>query len=321
MAYRMKTNQVILMIFIFLCYSCSSVLTDKLTIIAHRGASGHLPEHSLAALALAHSFDPDFLEADIVMTKDNELIVLHDLYLDATTNVADIYPKRKREDGRYYAIDFNLKEIQLLQLKERFSPRTQQLTFPTRYPEGESGLRVPSFDQFIKMVHSLNRTFSKKIGIYPEIKKPEFHLSEGKDITKAVIKKVTDWGYEQRATEIFIQSFWPQALQRIRNEFQSEIPLIQLIAENSWNESSTNYDEMLTQKGLKRISHYANGIGPWLKQVHPELTAKAHENGLLVHAYTHRSDQIPKGLSKKKYIKKILSLGIDGVFTDFPDEF
>lgn len=317
----MSASQLTPIIILFFCISCSGLPTNKLTMIAHRGASGHLPEHSFAALALAHSFSPDYIEADLVMTKDDKLIVLHDLYLDATTNVAEVYPERSRDDGRYYAIDFDLKEIQVLQLKERFKPKTQKRVYTTRFPEGETGLRVPSFDQFIKMVQSLNKTFSKKIGIYPEIKKPEFHLSEGKDITKAVFNKVRDWGYEDRPNEIFIQSFWPQSLQRLRNEFHTNIPLIQLIAENSWHESSADYNEMLTQRGLKKISDYANGIGPWLKQVSPELKSTAHDNDLLIHAYTHRSDQRPKGLSKQQYIKEIKRLGIDGLFTDFPNEF
>lgn len=303
--------------------ACSSAPKKDLTVIAHRGASGHLPEHTLAGAALAHAAGADFIEADLVMTRDDRLIVLHDLHLDTTTDVARVFPARRRADGRYYAIDFDLAEIRRLRAVERFDPATGRRVFPDRYPGDAGGFAVPSFDEFVTLVRSLNRTRGTATGIYPEIKKPEFHEKEGKDITRAVIEAVRRHGYEDEPGRIYLQCFFPGALKRLKTEFRTRIPLVQLLGENAWGESSADYDAMRTDAGLDEIATYARGLGPNLGQLRADgtLVKRARARGLVVHPYTHRADQRPAGVPNAALIWWIKGTGADGIFTDFPEQF
>lgn len=270
-----------------------------------------LPEHTLAGLALAHASSPDYIEADVVLTKDEKIIVLHDIYLDTTTNIAQVFPERARPDGRFYAADLTLAEVQKLQIKERFNPKTGYRLFPERYPKGETGLRVPSYEQFIKMLKHLNKKFKKDIGLYVEIKKPEFHLKEGLDITKKLVK--VHKGFLEQKSNTIIQCFWPDTLIRLKEEFQTNSTLVQLIAENKWGESSANYEFMLTKEGLEKVRSYAHGVGLWLGRATPQRIKKIQEQDLFVHAYTHRV--------KSHSRKEISKLGIDGLFTDHIELF
>tara|TARA_Y100001936_G_C16048181_1_gene656028 strand:- start:11 stop:1021 length:1011 start_codon:yes stop_codon:yes gene_type:complete len=306
--------------------SCST--GTKKEIIAHRSASGYLPEHTLEAASMAYAWNVDFIEPDVVMTKDDHLVILHDHHLDTTTNVAQVFPKRSREDGRYYAIDFTLKELKKLRVHERIDLNTKKKVFPNRFELNKSKFEIPTMVEFIELVQGLNKTTGSNIGIYPEIKKPEFHLSEGKDITKALITLLRKYNYEESGN-IYIQSFWPNTLKRLRNEFKTSIPLVQLIASNSWNESSADYEKMLTDEGLREISTYANAIGPWLSQLYKKENGKlsvnsvvqvAHINGLKVHPYTHRLEQIPEDMSNEEFLDFIFNdLKVDGLFSDYAD--
>lgn len=291
--------------------SCSGSSLENLTTIAHRGSPGIIPEHTLAGLALAYTSDPDYIEADVVLTKDEKLIVLHDIYLDTTTNIAQVFPRRARRDGRYYAVDFTLSEIQRLQIKERFNPKSGHRIYPERYPKGETGLRVPSYKQFITMLKHLNEKFEKDTGPYVEIKKPEFHRNEKMDITQKLVQVHKELLKQEKNT--IIQCFWPETLIRLKEEFKVKSPLVQLIAENKWGESSADYELMLTEDGLKKVSSYANGVGLWLKRTTPELVGKIQKQNLFVHAYTHRIESNSR--------KEISSLGIDGLFTDHIELF
>ncbi len=169
--------------------SASALAADKL-VIAHRGASGYLPEHTLPAKAMAYAQDADYLEQDLVMTKDDQLVVLHDHYLDRVTDVAERFPDRARKDGRYYAIDFTLAEIKSLKFSEGFELENGKKvqTFPGRFPMGKSDFRVHTFEEEIEFVQGLNHSTGKNIGIYPEIKAPWFHHQEGKDIALKVLE-------------------------------------------------------------------------------------------------------------------------------------
>lgn len=311
------------LLIVVLIAGCSTTSQKSLTRIAHRGASGHVPEHTLVGAAMAHAWNVDFIEADLVMTKDNHLIVRHDLELDTTTDVAKVFPSRKRADGRYYAIDFTVDEIKRLRAMERFDPKTGKRVFPERFADDARGFTVPTFEEFVTLVQSLNRARKMKTGIYPEIKKPEFHQKEGKDIVRAVIEAVRRHGYEERPTEIYLQSFEPGALKRLKSEFKTQIPLVQLLGENSWKESSADYDAMKTDEGLKAIAEYAKGFGPNLGtlRTNPTLFARAKAAGLVVHPYTHRADQRPLGFTNEAYIRMIRESGADGIFSDFAELF
>lgn len=315
---------------ILICSACTSEESSKnITVIAHRGAPGYLPEHTLEGAAMAHAWGVDYIEPDLVMSKDGHLVVLHDHHIDTTTDVSKKFPLRSREDGRFYAVDFTLGELKTLTARERINLSTKKRVYPGRFPLGESSFQIPTFREFIELVQGLNKTTGRNVGIYPEIKKSEFHLKEGKDITKATIEMMREYGYEKSKNAV-IQSFWPATLKRLKNEFKTEIPLVQLIADNSWGESSADYARMLTGEGLKEISAYAQGIGPWLNQVIQTKEGKwvssgvaenARKHDLLVHPYTHRAEELPKGLEEARFFKLMFEdLKVDGIFSDFADK-
>ena len=152
-------------------------------VIAHRGASGYLPEHTLEAKAMAYAMGADYIEQDVVMTADDQLIVLHDITLDRTTNVDEVFPDRARDDGRYYAIDFTLAEIRRLSATEGFRllPNGEkQQGYASRFPMGSSSFKVPTFQEEIQLIQGLNKSTGNDIGIYPEIKQPAFHRGRRK---------------------------------------------------------------------------------------------------------------------------------------------
>lgn len=283
---------------------------DRPILIAHRGASAYLPEHTLAAVAMAHAFGPDFIEPDLVVTKDNRLIVLHDIHLEANTNVEEVFPKRQRSDGRWYVVDFTLSEIKQLKVHER--ARGENRIFPERFPYMRSSFAIPTFEDYIELIQGLNKSRQKRVGIYPEIKKPAFHKKEGKDPLGLTMKVLSKYGYNRKEAKIFLQCFDPDLLKDFRKRFpHSPISLIQLIADDSWQESTHQYRDMRTKKGLQEIATYAQGIGPWIPFVKSgELIKLAHEQGLKVHVYT---------LREKSLYPKLVSLGVDGIFSDFPD--
>lgn len=342
--------------FILFCLLTSSVSAeptnsqDKL-VIAHRGASGYLPEHSMSAKAMAYAMGADYIEQDVVMSKDNQLLILHDHYLDRVTNVADIFPKRKREDSRYYAIDFTLAEIRTLAMTEGFSvDESGQKTaeFPERFPLWKSNFKVHTLSEEIELIQGLNKSTGKNIGIYVEIKSPAFHLHEDKDISKTVLKELKRYGYDNHNDKAFVQSFDAIELQRIKQELlpelEMQVKLVQLIAMTNWQETLVyqqdkatvyNYDWMLKPSGMQKIATYADGVGPWKPMLVKEssdgskatsngLLEAAHKAGLVVHPYTFRADtgRIPKYAKDFNDLLKIFyfDIGVDGVFTDFPDK-
>ena len=172
--------------------------TKKITVVAHRGASGYLPEHTLASKAMAHAMNADYIEQDIVLSKDDIPIVIHDILLDDVTDVSEKYPNRKREDGKYYVIDFTFEELKSLEVTERFDSKTGLQIYPNRFPKGKSSFRLHSLQDEIELIQGLNKSTGKDIGIYPEIKNPEFHHENGKDISKIVLDILTKYGYSTK---------------------------------------------------------------------------------------------------------------------------
>ena len=301
-------------------------------VIAHRGASGYLPEHSLESKAMAHAMGADFLEQDVVLTSDGVPIVLHDIHLDSTTDVARLFPGRAREDGRYYALDFNLQEIKALSLHERSFTNDsgeEQAFYPRRFPLDQGSFRLPTLKEEISLIHGLNLSREKKAGLYVELKSPLWHQQQGYDIATAVLGALAETGYATKVDQVFLQCFNDQTLIALREV--TPLPLIQLIGENDWGEEGEiDYEAMQTAAGLARIANYAQGIGPWIPQVltHRDagleptpLTALAHEHGLQVHPYTLRIDELPEGAENAAELHQALfeKAGVDGLFTDFPD--
>lgn len=311
----------IVFISVVLC-SCESVKNEskmqKKVVIAHRGASGYLPEHTLEAKAMAHAMNVDFIEQDLVLSKDDVPIVIHDIYLDDVTDVASKFPKRKRKDGRFYVIDFTFDELKTLRVSERFNPKTEEQVYPKRYPKGKGNFKIHSLQEEIELIQGLNLSTGKNIGIYPEIKEPVFHQKEGKKLTEIVLKILSDYGYTTKKDNCILQCFNAKELERIRKDLQSNLFLVQLI----------EFPEEVKQ--LKHFATYADGLGPWYKQIlnrkvdvkweFTSLVEDAHNLGLEVHPYTFRADALDEFFSFNEMMETLLiDANVDGAFTDFPD--
>ena len=312
----------------------TSVSAEKI-VIAHRGASGYLPEHTLAAKAMAHAMGAHYIEQDVVMTKDDALIVLHDITLDRTTDVAEKFPGRVRDDGRYYAINFTLEEVRSLAATEAFVMEEGKKVqgYKNRFPINLSSFSVPTLEEEIQLIQGLNKSTGKDVGIYPEIKQPKFHRDEGKDISTAVVKLLKEYGYFSRSEKVFLQTFSFEELKEIRTnifpEVGVEIDLILLVG------NKNTYPWIFEEGGMEKIAKFADGIGPDKglvisrestasnAQITP-LVSRAHAVGLKVHPYTYRLDpgQIPNYADNFDELlrKHFLDADVDGIFTDFPDK-
>jgi glycerophosphoryl diester phosphodiesterase len=305
-----------------LLFSCNQTkkqpIMDQKIVIAHRGASGYLPEHTLEAKAMAHAMNADFIEQDLVLSKDDIPIIIHDIYLDDVTDVTTKFLDRKRKDNRYYVIDFTFDELKTLNVTERFNPATGEQFYPNRFPKNKGNFKLHSLQEEIELIQGLNKSTGKNIGIYPEIKEPEFHRKEGKNLTEIVLKVLSDYGYKTKKDNCILQCFDAKELERIRKELQSELFLVQLI----------EFPEEAKQ--LEHFATYADGIGPYYKQILSEkingkftftsLVSDAHQLGLKVHPYTFRADALDEFSSFEEMMQTLLiDANIDGCFTDFPD--
>ena len=206
----------------------------KPIVIAHRGACGYAPEHTLVAKALGYAMGADFIEQDIVLTRDDQPIVLHDIHLDTVTDVAQLFPGRARADGRYYAIDFLLEEIRQLKVHERVDWSTDKVIYPNRFPVGWSEFRVPTFAEEIELIQGLNASTGGTVGIYPEIKSPGWHRQQGKDISRIVLQVLDQYGYHDKSDPVYLQCFEVDETRRLREQgvvaqFLHQLPQLLLL--------------------------------------------------------------------------------------------
>ena len=314
----MKRLYIFTLFVLFLGCSKPTKMNKKI-VIAHRGASGYLPEHTMEAKAMAYAMNPDYIEQDLVLSKDDIPIVIHDIELDDVTDVATKFPERKREDGHFYVIDFTFAELQQLQVTERFDPKTGKQFYPNRFPKGKGNFKLHSLQQEIELIQGLNQSTGKNIGIYPEIKNPEFHHENGKDIAKITLDILSEYGYKTKKDNCIFQCFDAKELERARKELHSDLFLVQLI---EFPEETEQLDYFAT---------YADGIGPWYKQLldkkengkwkFTSLVEDSHTLGLQVHPYTFRADQLEEFSSFDEMMKVLFfEAKIDGAFTDFPDK-
>ncbi len=308
---------------------------------------------------MAYAMGADYIEQDVVMSKDNQLVVLHDHYLDRISDVAQVFPDRFRMvDGakRWFAIDFTLAEMRTLRVSEGFSIDTSETdsetavrkpNYPTRFPLFKSRFTISTLAEEIELIQGLNHSTGKNVGIYPEIKSPWFHRHEGKDISKAVLLTLKKYGYSSKQDKVFLQCFDPIETRRIHDdlmpELDMELNLVQLIAMSDWKETMVyvegkaqtyDYDWMFKPGAMDKIAEYADGIGPWKPMIvmpgstrtelkTSSLVQDAHAANLLVHPYTFRLDpsRIPAYAQDFEDLLSIflVKMKVDGVFTDFPD--
>jgi len=300
-------------------------------VIAHRGASGYLPEHTFPAKAYAHAAGADCLEQDVVLTRDDVPIVFHDLTLEEVTDVARLFPSRRRSDGHWYAIDFTYAELGQLSLHDRTDPDSGKPVWPRRFGE-LLPLRIHSLAEELALVRGLNRSTGRHTGVFTEVKSPAWHRQAGKDLMPIVLGVLAEFGYRTDADAAWVLCFDADELRRTRVELGSRLKLVQLIGDNAWREAATDYDRLRTGAGLAAVAGYAQGIGPWVPQVvswpapgaAPALTPlvrEAHAVGLAVYPFTLRIDQLPDNAPDADSAHQALFelAGIDGLLSDFPD--
>jgi len=301
---------------------------NEFIVIAHRGASGYLPEHTLASTALAFAQGPDFIEQDVVMTKDDIAVVLHDIHLETVTNVEQVFPDRHRIDGRYYARDFTLTEIKQLRVHERADATGKQV-FASRYQGQKAHFTIATLEEHFELIRELNRELGKDIGVYPEVKSPAFHLNEGIDASSVVISALNKYGFSGPNGNSYLQCFDFNEVKRIRKQLAYDGKIVMLIGENDWQESDTDYNWIRSEDGLKTVAQYADGIGPWFGQLldksalnggsvkAAEWLEHAHSHGLIIHPYTFREDALPAGMTQMQLLSVLKNvIQADGVFTD-----
>jgi glycerophosphoryl diester phosphodiesterase len=321
-------------------------------VIAHRGASGYLPEHTLAGYAVAVLQGADFVEPDLVMTRDGHLVCRHDHVLDLTTDVASRPEFADRRTTKvtegvavtaWFSEDFTLAEIQKLRAVERMADiRPANTRFDGQF-------EVPTLTQLVELVQALEQATGRPIGIYPEVKHPTYFSGLGLSMEEPMVDILRRNGYEEMRERVYVQSFEVCSLKKLRRI--CDLPLIQLLAPEGGPYDvkaaggTLTYERMATPAGLAEIATYADGVGPekarFIIPVDPSgrldganatgFVADAHALGLKVHTYTFRAEnrflpanyRSPSGKPNEPgdlagEIRAFLATGIDGFFTDQP---
>jgi glycerophosphoryl diester phosphodiesterase len=323
----------------------------RVIIIGHRGAAGYRPEHTLASYELAARMGADYVEPDLVSTKDHVLVARHEPDITATTDVADHpeFADRKTEktiDGTktvgWFTDDFTLAELKTLRAKERLPDVRQRNTlYDGRY-------EVPTFQEVIDLVKRLSKELHRDIGIYPETKHPTYFRNEGLPLEEPLVQTLNRNGLNRRGAKVFVQSFEVDNLKALNKVLK--VPLVQLLDSPELKPadgSGKTYGEIATAEGLKDVAEYADGVGPWKVYIVPVDAAgksqqptsfvdDAHAAGLVVHPYTFRNENqfLPAELRKGDPAdpnfpnlygnafaedEMFFKLGVDGIFTDNAD--
>jgi glycerophosphoryl diester phosphodiesterase len=306
-------------------------------VIAHRGASGYRPEHTLAAYRLAIALGADYVEPDLVSTRDGVLVARHENEIGATTDVAarpefaDRLTTRVvdgREQMGWFSEDFTLRELKTLRAVERLPglrPRN------ARY---DGCYDVPTLDEILRLVTAESRRLGRPIGVYPETKHPSYLAERGLALEEPLLAALGRHGLDGPDAPVFLQSFEPGNLRWLRS--RTALPLVQLV-------SATGRVDLVTSTGLRRVATYADAVGAAKDLVLPRhpgsgtigdpssLVADAHALGLQVHVWTLRDENafLPTGFRRGhdrgavghaiQEAQAFLDAGVDGLFTDHPD--
>ncbi len=309
-------------------------------IIAHRGLSGEYPEHTLAGYRAAIDAGADYIEPDLVLTKDGVLVARHENAISETTDVSarpEFVHRRTTKiiDGvtvtDWFTEDFTLAELKTLRAKERL---------PLLRSTARDGLyEVPTFDEICAMLDEVNAGRNVPIGVYPETKHPSFFAAIGLPHEAPLLSAMERHGYTTAESRIFVQSFEVENLRTLRTK--TPVPLIQLMDAEGGpaDRPDLTYADMATAAGLAEVATYANGIGPNKTMVIPrkatgelqtptQLVAQAHAAGMAVHPWTFRRENyflpsdFKQGLDPRSHgnlaaeIRAFVAVGVDGIFTD-----
>ena len=262
----------------------------------------------MEAYQLALDQGADFIEPDLQITRDGVLVALHDLTLERTTDVSEVFPDSFREEQfrgetvrRWYANDFTLEEL-------------KELDAGSWFGESFAGARIPKFSEVIELARGRG-------GIFPETKAPEVYGDRGYDMERLLVVELARYGLHEKnadpSTPVVIQSFSAESLRILRHEVGTDLPLTFLI-------SGPESDKWLTTEGLAEIGGFASGIGPTKSLLieHPDAVRLAHQAGLSVIPWTFSSEDPGGFLSVEAEMAHFLFvLGVDGLFTNNPDRF
>ncbi|TCC39872.1 glycerophosphodiester phosphodiesterase [Kribbella sindirgiensis] len=322
---------------------------DDFVIVGHRGASGYRPEHTLASYELAARMGADFIEPDLVTTKDRVLVARHEPEIGGTTDVAN-HPefkdrkKTKLLDGvavtGWFTEDFTLAELKTLRAVERIpAVRQHNTVFNGHY-------QIPTFQEVIDLSKRLSKELGRPIGIYPETKHPTYFQQQGLALEPALVRTLNRNGLNRPGAKVFVQSFEVSNLKALHKELR--VPLVQLTSASGApydfvvSGDKRTYADIVSAKGLREVATYAAGVGPSKDQVIPldatgklgkptALVADAHKAGLVVHPYTFRVENsfLPADFDSSAVasdsgnlfgeIAAYRKAGIDGLFTDNTD--
>ena len=323
-------------------------------VIGHRGASGYRPEHTLASYSLAIDLGADFIEPDLVSTKDGVLVARHENEISTTTDVGSrpefaARKTTKSVDGTsltgWFTEDFTLTELRTLRAVERIPQVRQENTlYDGRY-------QIPTFEEILDLARRATREQGRTIGVYPETKHPTYFDGIGLSLEEPLVASLERYGYRDQKDAVFVQSFEVGNLQQLAG--MTKVRIVQLFGGNGpagpaqpWDAvvsgSGLTYDAMATPAGLARVAAYADGIGPDKNRVIARntdgslgavtpLVADAHRRSLLVHPYTFRNENtflptnLRRGSDPTAYgnafaeYAAFYAAGVDGVFADNPD--
>jgi glycerophosphoryl diester phosphodiesterase len=318
-------------------------------VFGHRGASGYRPEHTLASYELAIRLGADYVEPDLVSTKDGVLVARHENEISGTTDVAD-HPEfaarrtTKTIDGvavtGWFTEDFTLKELKTLRAKERL-PLVR--TGNTRY---DGRFEIPTFAQVLRLVATWEKKLGTKIGVAPETKHPTYFDSIGLSLEEPLVETLERFGKNDKRSKVVIQSFEVSNLKDLN--YETDVPLVQLTGATGGPfdlaSKGTTYAQIVSADGLRKVARYADWVGPEKSQVMPRnaagattrpstLVRDAHRAGVRVVVYTVRDEnqflptnfRVGGGVDPnakgdvRGEVEQLLSAGVDGVFCDFPD--
>ncbi|MET7755652.1 glycerophosphodiester phosphodiesterase [Streptomyces sp. NPDC005389] len=320
------------------------------TVIAHRGASGYRPEHTLGSYRHALDLGAHVIEQDLVPTKDGHLVCRHENDITGTTDVADHpgFASRKTTksvDGvsltGWFTEDFTLAELKTLRAKERIPAVRQENTLY------DGRWTVPTFEEVLRWAEEEGRRRGREIWLHVETKHPTYFRSLGLGLEERLAKLLRRYGRHRAGSPVFLQSFEPTSIQRLAKLVDSPgVVLLSGATSRPWDfvqaGDPRTVADLVTPEGLRWIASYAKGIGPTLDLVIPKdasgrlgdpttLVRDAHAQGLILHPYTHRNENsfLPadfrRGTDPTAYgdsfgaLKRYLQTGIDGIFSDNPD--
>jgi glycerophosphoryl diester phosphodiesterase len=330
-------------------------------VIAHRGASGHRPEHTLEAYRLAIEMGADFIEPDLVSTRDGQLVARHEPNITATTDVASRpeFASRRTtkvvdgvQESGWFTTDFTLAELRTLRAVQPREYRSRE--FDGRFP-------IPTFEEIVALAKSESAARGRAIGIYPETKHPTWHCEQGLALEPRLLAALARAGWTTREAPVFIQSFEAGNLQWLRS--RTGVRLVQLLdgaglsptgaalPARRWKAGGACTlfatvappDDFSTPDSFARIAAYADAVGPWKRHLvgsratraddatessrrlgePTRFVALAHAAGLAVHPWTFRNEPMHLaadygGDAVAEYLQ-FFRMGVDGVFSDFPD--